>query len=307
MGSVRVHEVCLRDGLQNEQTLVSTADKARVLRQLIAAGCKDIEVTSFVRPRMIPQFADARDLMAMIPEADGVRFWVLVPNLKGLDRALDSFTKHIATFMSVSDAHNRRNVNRTVRESLAGVSRVLRDARLEDLGTRAYLSTAFGCPYEGFVSPQKTCELGLALLEAGAQTIALGDTTGMGTPAVVRDVLQTFFDAGVSPEQLAVHFHDTRGTALVNIHTSWAMGIRHFDGSVAGVGGCPYAHGAAGNACTQDAIHLFDSMGEEHGLSMEELCKAGEMLERFLARELPGRYHRYWMGSRGTSVESARA
>ena len=307
MGSVRVHEVCLRDGLQNEQTLVSTADKARVLRQLIASGCRDIEVTSFVRPRMIPQFSDARELMTMVPDTEGVRFWVLVPNLKGLDRALDSFTKHIATFMSVSDSHNRRNVNRTVRESLAGVSRVLRDARVEGLGTRAYLSTAFGCPYEGFVSPAKTRDLGLALLDAGAETLALGDTTGMGTPDLVRDVLQSFFDAGVGPDKLAVHFHDTRGTALVNVYTSWTMGIRHFDGSVAGVGGCPYAHGAAGNACTQDIVHLLDAMGEEHGLSMEGLCKTGELLESLLDRELPGRYHRYWMGSRDSRAESARA
>lgn len=297
MDGVRIYEVSPRDGLQNEPTLVSLEQKLALIGALVAAGLQDIEVTSFVRAAWIPQLADAADLLARLPAAPGVRYWALVPNARGLERAVDANVRHVATFMSASETHNRKNVNRTREESLATLREVVAVARDEHIAVRSYISTVFGCPYEGPVPAAETVRITLALLEAGADEIALGDTTGMGDPRLVAEVLSALAAAGVPMSRLALHMHDTRGTALANVLAGYQHGVRTFDGSVAGVGGCPYAPGAAGNAATEDLVNCFEAMGIPTGVRLEALSSAGVGLADALGRELPGRYHRYFLGA----------
>jgi len=303
---VRLFEVSLRDGLQNEPVVLPTEQKLEMVHRLVAAGFRDIEVTSFVRPKWVPQLADAAEVVRNLPDAPGVRFWALVPNAIGLDRALDAGIGHVATFMSSSETHNQKNVNRTIQESLAGLRKVIANAKAEGVQVRAYLSTVFGCPFEGEVDVEQVTRLTLALLEAGADEVALGDTTGMGHPAQVRWILQHLTDHGVPLERTALHFHDTRGTALVNVMAAYDFGARLFDGALSGVGGCPYAPGAAGNACTQDLVHFFERLdgdqeppegfGKRTGIDLGQACEAGQWLEDALGRSLPGRYHQFWRG-----------
>jgi len=296
--TVRLYEVVLRDGLQNEDAILPARAKIDIAHRLVQAGFKDIEVTSFVRPRWIPQLADAAEVVRGLPDAPDVRFWALVPNQVGLDRALEAGIGHVATFLSASETHNQKNVNRTVRESLEGLRRVVQTAKGEGLTVRSYISTVFGCEYEGPVPVERSLELATQLLDAGADEVALGDTTGMAHPAQVIDVLSRYVDAGIPLSRISLHFHDTRGTALANVWAAWTFGARSFDGSVSGVGGCPYAPGAAGNACTQDMLYMFDQMGVRTGVDLEAACEAGDQLEALLGRPLPGRYHRYWQGAR---------
>lgn len=294
MDRVSVYEVGPRDGLQNESVTLSTQDKLAFIEQLVAAGVRDIEVSSFVRPRWIPQLADADQVVAALPRVEGVTYWGLVPNKRGLDRAVGVDMKAIATFMSVSETHNLKNVNRSTSESLMGLREVIADARAEGLRVRSYLSTVFGCPYEGKTDPQRTVDLSLALLEAGAERISLGDTTGMGNPRQVQDIVSRLADAGVGPERVTLHMHDTRGTALANILAGLEAGVRQFDTSVAGLGGCPYAPGASGNAASEDLVYMLSEMGYDTGIDLEQLSNAGLMVEDMLGRPLPGRYHQAW-------------
>jgi hydroxymethylglutaryl-CoA lyase len=302
---VRIHEVSLRDGLQNEPDVVPTATKLQHLDRLLAAGFTDIEVTSFVRPRWVPQLADAADVARSLPEAPGVRFWALVPNPVGLDRALDAQMRHVATILSASETHNQKNVNRTVAESMAGLRQVIRTAVAEGVTVRAYVSTVFGCPYEGPVDPRRTLDLALELLALGAEEIALGDTIGAGTPRQVREILGFLVDGGLPLERTACHFHDTRGTALLNAWVAYEFGVRTFDGSVGGVGGCPYAPGAAGNVASEDLAYLFQESGVETGIDLESACLAGEFMENVLGRRLPGRYLHNWQGQRERAARRA--
>jgi hydroxymethylglutaryl-CoA lyase len=289
---VEIFEVSLRDGLQNETVIVPTQAKLEHLHRLIAAGVRDIEVTSFVRPSRIPPLADAADLAAALPADSTTRFWALVPNQIGMDRALMAGMKNVCTFMSSSETHNRKNVNRTLKESLAALRRVISTSVDEGISVRAYISTVFGCPYEGDVPVSKTIHIAQEMLAAGAGTIVLGDTTGVATPEQVRHVVRELLNAGVEVDQLALHAHDTRGTALVNVYAAWLEGIRKFDGSVAGIGGCPYAPGAAGNAATEDLVHMFEEMGCDTGIALDTLVDAGWAMEKLLGRSLPGRVHR---------------
>lgn len=312
---VRLFEVCLRDGLQNESVVVPTEIKVAIARDLVAAGFKDIEVTSFVRPRWVPQLADAAEVIRQLPNDPDVRFWALVPNQIGLDRALDCGVQNIATFLSASETHNLKNVNRTVKESLGGLQAVIGTARSEGIRVRSYISTVFGCPYEGAVDPARVEQLALQLIDAGADEIALGDTTGMAHPEQVKRVLERLVEAGVPLERTALHFHDTRGTAVANAYAAWQFGARMFDGSVSGVGGCPYAPGASGNACTQDLVHLFERMhgsqepadghGPVTGVDLGVLGAVGQTLEQALGRPLPGRFHQYWKGQLERQARSA--
>jgi hydroxymethylglutaryl-CoA lyase len=315
---IRLHEVSPRDGLQNEPDIVSTDHKVALIERLVGAGFQDIEVTSFVSPRFIPQLADATEVVRRLPRTspssqappgqEGVRYWALVPNPVGLERALESGISHIATFMSASETHNQKNVNRTIRESLAGLRKVIETAVAENLRVRSYISTVFGCPYEGDVAVEKTLEIALALRAAGAHEIALGDTTGMADPEQVKRVIAAVVAAGIPLEDIACHFHDTRGTALVNAYAAWQVGITTFDGSIAGIGGCPYAPGAAGNAATEDLIHMFQRVGCEVGVDLERACEAGVFMEQVLGRPLQGRYHQYWLGQqRRRMAREARA
>ncbi|MCB9745644.1 MAG: hydroxymethylglutaryl-CoA lyase [Alphaproteobacteria bacterium] len=296
MEKVKVYEVAPRDGLQNEQEVLPTEHKVEFIRRLIAAGYSDIEVSSFVRPRWIPQLADASDVVAALPRDTDVTFWALVPNRRGLERAMDAGMGAVATFMSASETHNLKNVNRTRRESLAGLREVIGLATAEGMRVRAYISTVFGCPYEGHVPAERTLELAGELLEAGAEQLSLGDTTGMGNPRQVIEVLSKLVDAGVPLDRIALHMHDTRGTALANILAGLQFGVRTFDASVAGLGGCPYAPGAAGNAASEDLIYMLESMGYDTGLDLDAVSDAGVFIEEALGRKLPGRYHQYHKG-----------
>jgi len=312
---IQMYEVSLRDGLQNEAVVVPTAVKVALVHELVAAGFRDIEVTSFVRPKWIPQLADAAEVARQLPRVDGVRFWALVPNPIGLERAVEAGIEHIATFLSASNTHNRKNVNRTVKESVAALKRVIEAAKGEQMGVRSYVSTAFGCPFEGTVDVARVLQLSRTLLEAGADTIALGDTTGMAHPAQVGRVLEALTQGGVPLDRISLHFHDTRGTAVANALAAWQFGARRFDAAISGVGGCPYAPGASGNACTQDLVHLFERMGGLQevpsgfapvtGLDLDRVSEVGLALEDALGHQLSGRYHQFYKGHRARLAQSA--
>lgn len=308
-GAVRIYEVGPRDGLQNEADIVSTAHKLGLIERLLESGLRDIEVTSFVRPSWIPQLADAAELVSALPQLrqrwPDARFWALVPNRRGLERAIDGGVQHICTFMSASETHNKKNVNRTRAESLAALRDVIAIAKDEGMLVRAYLSTVFGCPYEGDVAIDETLRLSQELLAAGADELALGDTTGMGNPRQVLDILNALSSSGIPLRRVALHVHDTRGTALANLLVGWQAGVRTFDGSIGGLGGCPYAPGAAGNAATDDLVQMFNSMGEDTGVDLDALADAGQFLAQVLGRPLPGRYHAFHAGK--CEVDAARA
>jgi hydroxymethylglutaryl-CoA lyase len=301
---VQVYEVAPRDGLQNEATVLPTEQKVEFIRRLVASGYSDIEVSSFVRPRWIPQLADASDVVARLPQVEGVTYWALVPNQRGLDRAVASGVHAVATFLSASETHNLKNINRTSRESLMAQREVIANALSDGLRVRSYISTVFGCPYEGRVDPHRAAGLASELLAAGAEQISLGDTTGMGNPVLVRQVLAAMQAHGVPLERLALHMHDTRGTALANVLAGLEAGVRSFDSSVAGLGGCPYAAGASGNLATEDLVFMLEEMGFETCVDLDAASEAGHWIEEALGRELPGRYHQYHRAQRVTRAET---
>ena len=273
--SVNIYEVSPRDGLQNEASTLSTEDKVALIQGLVDAGIKDIEVSSFVRPSWIPQLADAAEVVARLPQADDVRYWGLIPNRRGLERAIDCGLTHVATFLSASETHNQKNLNRTQRETLNAQREVIRSAKAEGLTVRAYISTVFGCPYEGAVSMNRTSQLATALMDAGADIVVLGDTIGMAHPDLVRETIAYVANAGIPLARTALHMHDTRGTAVANVVAGLEAGIRTFDGSIAGVGGCPYAPGAAGNAATEDLIAVLEAMGWSTGIDLDLASQTG--------------------------------
>ena len=302
--AVRVYEVSPRDGLQNETAIISTAQKAALIERLVASGLRDIEVTSFVRPRWIPQLADAAELVALLPQLPDVNYWGLVPNVVGLERALQSGMRGVGTVLSASETHNKKNLNRTVRESLAGLEELIPVAKDEGMRVRAYISTVFGCPYEGHVAPDATLALAERLLAAGCDELVLGDTVGMANPVQVEQIIRMLVDRGIAIDALAVHFHDTRGTALANALVALQCGITTFDASVAGLGGCPYAPGAAGNLASEDLVQMFEAMGVRTGVHLDRLADAGVYAEDVLGRELAGRYHQFHAGSVRRAVRS---
>ena len=303
--SVRMYEVTPRDGLQNEPKNIPTEDKVELIQRLVHCGYKDIEVTSFVKPSWIPQLADGDQVLRRLPEPPpGVRFWSLIPNRRGLERALNVGVKNIATFMSASEAHNRKNLNRTQRESLENVRIVTEMALDEGVEVRAYLSTVFGCPYEGAVNIQRSVDLVKRLLDIGAQQISLGDTTGMGDPILIQDTIVALENAGVPLSSLALHLHDTEGSAIANVLAGYQAGIRCFDGSTAGVGGCPYAPGAAGNVATEDVVNMFEKMGVTTGINIDSAAETGVFLSELLGKELPGRYYRFHQGKRNRQQQN---
>jgi hydroxymethylglutaryl-CoA lyase len=302
-----IYEVSPRDGLQNESTIVSTQDKLGLITRLVDAGIQDIEVTSFVKPSWIPQLADAAELVERLPQVDGVRYWGLVPNRVGLERAIDTGLQCVATFMSASETHNQKNLNRTWRESLKNLQQVIGTAKDSGLTVRSYISTVFGCPYEGEVSIGRTTMLSSELRAAGADIIVLGDTIGMGNPRQVGEIVGAVCDAGVPLDALALHMHDTRGTALANVIAGLQAGVTTFDGSIAGVGGCPYAPGAAGNAATEDLIHVLEAMGHSTGVDLDRACRAGAFLAEALGASLPGRMHQVHMSRRAADTKTCSA
>jgi isopropylmalate/homocitrate/citramalate synthase len=283
---VRIYEVGPRDGLQNEATAVATADKRRFIELLVAAGLREIEATSFVSRRAIPQLADADELLPSLEHRPGVRYPVLVPNERGLDRAIAAGADALAVFTAASSAFTERNIGMTVDESLAAFAPVL--ARAGELGwwRRAYVSTAFGCPYTGRVEPSVAIDVALRLDELGADEICFGDTIGVAVPDQVAELTGLAADAGLAPASLAYHFHDTRGTALSNVAAGLSAGVRCFDAASGGTGGCPYAPGAAGNLATEDLVYLLDVSGWEHSVRLDGVLEAARFIAAVLGHPL---------------------
>ncbi len=283
---VRIYEVGPRDGLQNEALPIPLATKLRYLELLADAGLHEIEATSFVAPNAIPQLADADELMSTLPRRPGVRYPVLVPNVRGLARAEAANVDAIAVFTAATDAFTTRNIRMTIDESLAAFDPVL--ARAGELGwwRRGYVSTAFGCPYSGAVSAEQAVGVAIRLLALGLDEVCFGDTIGVGVPPGVREIVARATDAGIPLEQIAFHFHDTRGTALANVAAGLSAGVRCFDASTGGTGGCPYAPGAAGNLATEDLVYLLDAIGLEHGADLGGVLHAARFIAQALGRPL---------------------
>jgi len=287
--TVKVFEVGPRDGLQNESRQVATADKVRLIEALVAAGLKHIEITSFVSPKWIPQLADGLAVAQSLKLPSDVVASALVPNLKGYQVASQAGLKEIALFMSATETHSHKNINKAVDEALVTLSEVARQAKQDGRIVRAYLSVVFVCPYEGKVDPRQVVQLVKRLAEVGVDEISLGDTIGAATPKQVLELLK-LLSAEVALSRLALHFHDTRGTALANVVAGLESGIRTFDASVGGMGGCPYAPGASGNLATEDLVYLLHESGIETGIDLERLIECGLLAEEILEKRLPGRY-----------------
>ncbi len=287
---VSVYEVSPRDGLQNESAHVATHAKVRLIDALVDAGLQRIEVTSFVSARWIPQLADAEEVCALTSGHTQVQRSALCPNAQGLERALRSGIGEVAVFLSASETHNRKNINKTIEQTLRAFEDVIAPAVARGMRVRGYVSTLWGCAYEDVVDPRRGLELTQELLKQGCYQVSLGDTLGVGTPLQTEKILELFL-RDVAAEKLALHLHDTRGTALANALVGLQMGITTYDASVAGLGGCPYAPGAAGNLATEDLVYTLHAMGIETGIDLEKLWQAGQVAEAIVGRKLPGKVH----------------
>jgi hydroxymethylglutaryl-CoA lyase len=286
---ISVVEVGPRDGLQNEQVLVPTADKIAFVDRLGAANLPVIEVTAFVSPKWVPHMADAAEVFAGITRKPGIRYTALVPNLAGLERAAGAGVREIAVFASATETFSRKNINQSIDQSLATYKVVADRALASGLRVRAYVSTAFGCPYEGDVAPEKVADVAARLIGLGAFEVAISDTIGIAHPGQVPRVLDAVL-ARVPIVQVALHFHDTRGTALANVLAALSYGVSTFDASAGGLGGCPYAPGAAGNLATEDLVYMLNGLGAETGVSLEALSEASAFIATRLDHPLPSRY-----------------
>ena len=284
---VKVREVGPRDGFQNEPEIIETEEKIRLIDMLTATGLKRIEITSFVRPDVIPQLADAREVLAGISRPEGVQFSVLIPNRRGLDLALDQSDRFDETnfFLSASETHNMKNVKRTIEESLAGLEETIPVAREAGMRCEGVISTSFGCPYEGYVDPEKVFGIAQRLIDAGCQEVGFGDTTGMANPLQVRK----FFAAAkerLHGVELTAHFHDTRGQGLANVLGALEEGIDSFESSFGELGGCPVPVGATGNIASEDMISMLEEMGIDTGIDLNKLLEASAEAQRSLGRPL---------------------
>jgi hydroxymethylglutaryl-CoA lyase len=285
---VTVVEVGPRDGLQNESARVDTGDKIAFVDRLTDAGLPVIEVTAFVHPDRVPQMADAGDVLRGIRRAPGVRYTALVPNLRGLARAREAGLHEIAVFAAASETFSLRNINQSIDGSLATYRDVCAAATAEGMRVRAYVSTAFGCPYEGRVPPARVAEVSAKLAEMGAFEIAVSDTIGIAHPGDVPVVVDAVA-AAIGLERVALHFHDTRGTALANVLAALYLGVTTFDASAGGLGGCPFAPGAAGNLATDDLIYMLDGLGIETGVRLDAVIEASRFIESRVGHPLPSR------------------
>ncbi|MDQ6644562.1 MAG: hydroxymethylglutaryl-CoA lyase [Chloroflexota bacterium] len=290
--AVRIVEVGPRDGLQNEKVIIPTEQKIHFITMLAEAGLPVIEATSFVSPRAIPQLSDADAVMAGLKDLPSAEYSVLVPNLKGMERALNAGVRSIAVFTAASESFTRHNINATIAASLANFRPVVALAQREHVAIRGYISTVFGCPYEGSVDPEKVLTVAQALLEMGIDELSLGDTIGVATPNQVVEVVSLLLEKGTIPiERLAVHFHDTRGTALANILMSLQLGISIVDASAGGLGGCPYAPGAAGNLATEDLLYMLHGMGIKTGVNLEKVVAATRFIAPLLGHAPTSKYY----------------
>lgn len=287
---VIVYEVGPRDGLQNEAGTLPVAVRAEFIDRLADAGLQAIEAGSFVSAKAIPQLADTEEVYRLIHPASGVRYPALVPNLQGLERALSVGVREIAVFTAASETFNRKNINAGVDESIERFRPVVSRAKEEKIRVRGYVSTAFGCPYEGDVAPEAVREVVHKLLDLDVDEISVGDTIGVATPADVYDVIETLYESGVTRAVLALHFHDTRGTALANVYAGLQCGVATYDASAGGLGGCPYAPGASGNLATEDLLYLLEGLGIETGVTLAKVVEASRFVSERLGRRPPGRY-----------------
>jgi len=289
--SVRVVEVGPRDGLQNEHVQVPTQQKIQFIQMLAEAGLPVVEATSFVSPRAIPQLSDASAVMTSLLRLPTTSYPVLIPNLKGMERALASGVRAISVFTAASESFTRHNINATIAESLTNFRPVVELARRENIPVRGYISTVFGCPYEGAVAPQQVLAVAQSLLEMGIEELSLGDTIGVATPNQVVDVLGLLIADGIAVERLAVHFHDTRGTALANVLMALQMGITIVDVAAGGLGGCPYAPGAAGNLATEDLLYMLHGMGISTGVDLAKVVAATRFIAPLLGHVPTSKYY----------------
>ncbi|MCI3985948.1 hydroxymethylglutaryl-CoA lyase [Bacillus vallismortis] len=285
---VTIKEVGPRDGLQNEPIWIQTEDKIAWINQLSKSGLSYIEITSFVHPKWIPALRDAIHVAKGIDRVKDVTYAALVPNQKGLENALEGGIDEACVFMSASETHNRKNINKSTSDTLHILKQVNDDAIQANLTTRAYLSTVFGCPYEKDVPIEQVIRLSEALFEFGISELSLGDTIGAANPAQVETVLEALL-ARFSANQMALHFHDTRGTALANMVTALQMGITVFDGSAGGLGGCPYAPGSSGNAATEDIVYMLEQMDINTNVNLDKLLSAAKWIEEKMGKQLPSR------------------
>jgi hydroxymethylglutaryl-CoA lyase len=286
---VTIVEVGPRDGLQNEAAPMATPDKIAFVNALSDAGHRAIEVSAFVSPKWVPQMADAAAVFAGITRRPGTRYTALVPNLAGLSRAIDARADEVAIFAAASESFSRRNINQSVAESLETYRAVCAAARDASLPVRAYVSTAFGCPFEGAIAPATVADVSAALIDMGAYQVAVSDTIGIGHPGQVPIVVNAVA-ARVPLDRIALHFHDTRGTALANVLAALDLGVATFDASAGGLGGCPYAPGATGNLATEDLLYMLDGLGIETGVSIDRVLAASRAIEAKLGHPLSSRY-----------------
>ncbi len=296
---VTVVEVGPRDGLQNEKAYISTDLKVKFIDALSDAGLPVIETTSFVSPKAIPQLSDAEDVLERIHRIPGVRYSALVPNERGLERALAAGVREIAVFTAASETFNSRNINATIDQSIERFAPVIKRARQERVRVRGYVSTSFGCPYEGTVAPEKVVNVAQRLVAIGVDEVSIGDTIGVGTPNQVVELSAALFkriDIGC----VAMHFHDTRGTALANVLTALELGIAIFDSSAGGLGGCPYAPAASGNLATEDLLYLLHGMGVETGVSLGKVAKATALIAAALDHAPTSKYFQAYAAAAAT-------
>ena len=287
--AVTIVEVGPRDGLQNERAAVSTADKIAFIDRLSAAGHQAIEVSAFVSPKWVPQMADAAEVFAGIARRPGTRYTALVPNRQGLERAVTAGVSEVAIFAAASETFSRRNINQSIDESLVTYAAVCADARAAGLRVRGYLSTCFVCPFEGPIDPSRVAEISGRLLDIGVYQVAISDTIGAATPGDVFRVLDTV-SVRLPLHQAALHFHDTRGTALANVLAGLDYGVTTFDSSAGGLGGCPFAPGAAGNLATEDLLFMLNGLGIKTGVALDEVANASRLIEGKLDHKLPSRF-----------------
>ncbi|MFL5318294.1 MAG: hydroxymethylglutaryl-CoA lyase [Myxococcaceae bacterium] len=303
---VDVYEVGPRDGLQNELRSLPTKDKVRLIEALIASGEKRIELTSFVSPKWIPQLSDADEVVRLIGKREGVVFSALVPNLKGLQRARDAGLQEAAVFLSSSESHSKKNINKSIAEALAASEEVTKAATQMGMRVRGYLSTVWGCPFEGAVDVKRVLEICRKMVDFGIYELSLGDTIGVGTPGQTANILETLL-AHIPVKKLALHLHDTRGTALANALVGLTYGVTTFDASIGGLGGCPYAPGAAGNLSSEDLVFMLKGMGIETGINLDKLVEAGELAQDLIGRKLSGKYLQAALGEREKARSKSRA
>lgn len=292
VASVHINEVGLRDGLQSQPTLVPLESKLQLAQAMVAAGIASIEATSFVSPKAVPQMADADELFPQLPAADRVRYSALAPNLRALERAGRAGVKEVAVVLSATETMNRRNINMGLDEAREISAAVIRQARVMGMRTKAYVAVAFECPFEGRVSADHVLALAGAMDEAGAHEIVIADTIGAAYPAETGSLMEVAVQR-FGAERIAAHFHDTRGFALANIWASFERGVRRFDASLGGLGGCPFAPGAAGNVATEDVVLMFEGCGQPTGVNLPLLREAIRLAESITGNTLGGRSMRW--------------